>query len=148
LKDRIVQINLLYPRSKLPTKATEGSAAYDLYAYLHYQYQVYPGETAKISTGVSIHIDNDNVAAHILSRSGLASKGIVVANAPGLIDSDYQGEIFVLLYNRTQIPYKIQPGDRIAQLEFVRIQLVDFEKVEAFTESTVRGSSGFGSSGV
>jgi dUTP pyrophosphatase len=142
------EIKLLDPRAIIPQYQTPGAAAMDLHACLPESLTIYPGDIIKFSTGIAIHINNPCVAAHILPRSGLATKhGITVINAPGLIDEDYQGEIFVSLINLSKLRYRLNHGDRIAQLEFVRIQKVKFKIVEEFSIITERGDGGFGSTG-
>jgi len=131
----------------LPEYATSGSAALDLRACLDQEVILYPSETQLISTGIAIHIGNKNLAAMILPRSGLGHhSGIVLGNLVGLIDSDYQGEIKISLWNRNRDPFTIQPGDRIAQLVFVPIASVQFEVVKEFNQSE-RGEGGFGHTG-
>ena len=110
--------------------------------------QLLPSETQLISTGLAIHIAEPNLAAVILPRSGLGHKhGIVLGNLIGLIDSDYQGELFISCWNRGQSDFSIKPGDRIAQLVFVPVVRTQFELVTAFNQ-TQRGEGGFGHSGV
>lgn len=144
-----IEFKILNKEASIPSLATPGSAAYDL-RYIspeRYSYTIFPGETCLLYTGISIYINNINIAAHVLSRSSLAKNNIVVANAPGLIDSDYQGEIGVLLYNRGNAPYIINHLDKIAQLEFINVIKVKFNIVEEFTEKTIRDAEGFGSTG-
>ena len=106
-----------------------------------------PGATQLVPTGMALHLDNPGLAAMILPRSGLGHKhGIVLGNLVGLIDSDYQGQIFVSVWNRSQVPFTIQPMERIAQLVIVPVVQVEFNLVEDFTESD-RGTGGFGSTG-
>jgi dUTP pyrophosphatase len=131
----------------LPKYATDGSAGMDLYACLDEHLHVAPGETHLIPTGIAIHLDDRHLAAMILPRSGLGHKhGIVLGNLVGLIDSDYQGQIFISVWNRGQHPFTIEPGDRIAQMIIVPIALADFKVVEQFTPSA-RGAGGFGHTG-
>ena len=131
----------------MPTYATDGSAGIDLRACLESSYQLSPGETLLIPTGMAIHIGDANLAAVILPRSGLGHKhGIVLGNLVGLIDSDYQGELKVSCWNRSSDHFTIEPGDRIAQLVFVPVVQAAFELVEDF-DHTERGEGGFGSSG-
>ncbi len=131
----------------LPTYATEGSAGLDLRACLDSPYQLEPGETLLIPTGMAIHIADSNLAAVILPRSGLGHKhGIVLGNLVGLIDSDYQGELKVSCWNRGNDHFTIEPGERIAQLVFVPVVQASFEIVDDFNSSE-RGEGGFGSSG-
>jgi dUTP diphosphatase len=132
----------------LPDYATTGSAGMDLRACLQEELILTPGQTELIPTGMAIHIANPNIAATVLPRSGLGHKhGIVLGNLIGLIDSDYQGELLISCWNRGQQPFKIAPGERIAQLVFLPIIQVNFNVVNQF-ESSQRGAGGFGSSGV
>jgi len=132
----------------LPAYATPGSAGMDLRACLQAPVNLAPGDTALVSTGISIHIRDPNLAATILPRSGLGHKhGIVLGNLVGLIDSDYQGPLMVSLWNRGTRPFEVNIGDRIAQLVILPVVQTEFEIVEAFTASD-RGSGGFGHSGI
>ena len=131
----------------LPTYATEGSAGLDLRALLEEGIEIQPGETKLIPTGLSIYIADPNLAAVILPRSGLGHKhGIVLGNLVGLIDSDYQGQLMVSVWNRGNTSFTIQPGERIAQLVFMPVVQASFNIVDAF-DSSERGEGGFGSSG-
>lgn len=131
----------------LPQAATAGSAGLDLRACVAAPLQLAPGAAELIPTGISIFIDDPGYAAMILPRSGLGHKhGIVLGNLVGLIDSDYQGPLMVSCWNRSQTPFTINPGDRIAQLVIVPVVQPRFEVVEAF-EQTQRAGGGFGSSG-
>lgn len=131
----------------LPQYATDGSAGLDLRACLDAPFQLMPGATELINTGIAIHINNPTVAATILPRSGLGHKhGIVLGNLVGLIDSDYQGPLMVSCWNRSDKTYIIEPGERIAQLVIVPILKAQFEIVDEFKQ-TDRGDGGFGSSG-
>jgi dUTP diphosphatase len=131
----------------LPRYATDGSAGMDLYACLDEHLHIAPGETHLIPSGIALHIDDQHLAAMILPRSGLGHKhGIVLGNLVGLIDSDYQGQIFISVWNRGQHPFTIEPGDRIAQMIIVPIALANFKVVEEFTP-TNRGAGGFGHTG-
>lgn len=131
----------------LPEYATAGSAGLDLRACLDETTELKPGETLLIPTGLAIHISDNHLAAVILPRSGLGHKhGIVLGNLVGLIDSDYQGQIFVSCWNRGNTPFTINIGERIAQMVFVPIAQVNLEQVETFNEST-RGDGGFGHTG-
>lgn len=131
----------------LPTYATTGSAGLDLRACLDESIRLSPGETTLIPTGIAIFIENPELAAMILPRSGLGHKhGIVLGNLVGLIDSDYQGELMVSCWNRGTTEFEIQPGERIAQLVLVPVVQASFELVEEFA-TTERGTGGFGSSG-
>lgn len=130
-----------------PSYATTGSAGLDLQACVNETMSIKPAETHLIPTGISIFIDDPSLAAVILPRSGLGHKhGIVLGNLVGLIDSDYQGPLMVSLWNRGDKEFKIEPGDRIAQLVFVPVVQASFEIVDDFTE-TERGEGGFGHTG-
>ena len=146
-----IQLKILDPRIgneiALPEYATAGSAGMDLRAALEKTTIINPGETLLIPTGLSIYVEDPNMAAVILPRSGLGHKhGIVLGNLVGLIDSDYQGQLFVSCWNRGNENFTIEVGDRIAQLVIVPVIQVDFEVVENF-EKTHRGAGGFGHSG-
>ncbi len=132
----------------IPSYATPGSAGLDLRAMLASSIVLGAGETVLIPTGMAIYIENPNYAATILPRSGLGHKhGIVLGNLVGLIDSDYQGQIFVSCWNRSDKDFTIEVGDRIAQLVILPIAQVEFEIVSDFTASD-RGEGGFGSTGI
>lgn len=146
-----IQLKLLDERLgrsiPLPEYATSGSAGLDLRACLEEPLLLNPGETKLIPTGMAIHIGDENLAAVILPRSGLGHKhGIVLGNLVGLIDSDYQGQLFVSCWNRGETSFTIEVGDRIAQLIFVPVEQVKFELVDNFDESD-RGEGGFGHTG-
>ncbi len=131
----------------LPDYATSGSAGLDLRACLEKDIELKPGDTTLIPTGLAIHIDDNHLAAVILPRSGLGHKhGIVLGNLVGLIDSDYQGQVFVSCWNRGNSTFTVTVGERIAQMVFVPVLQVAFEQVDEFTESS-RGSGGFGHTG-
>ena len=143
IKLKILDKNL----SKLPSFSTLGSAGLDLRASLTSPLIVKKQTTELIPTGIAIHINNKNYAGLILPRSGLGHKsGIVLGNLVGLIDSDYQGELKISCWNRSNEDYEIEPYDRIAQLVFINVNQPDFDVVEDF-ENSERGESGFGSSG-
>jgi dUTP pyrophosphatase len=131
----------------LPKRATDGSAGVDLRACIDHDVELMPGETTLIPTGIAIHLADPRLAAMILPRSGLGHKhGIVLGNLVGLIDSDYQGELFISCWNRGSDSFWIAPGERIAQLIVVPVVPFDFEVVETF-ETSRRGPGGFGHSG-
>ena len=131
----------------MPHYATSGSAGMDLRACLDETLVVAPGETHLVPTGLSIHIEDEKLAAVILPRSGLGHKhGIVLGNLVGLIDSDYQGQLYISCWNRGNESFTIHSGDRIAQLVIVPVVQVDFEVVEEFTTSD-RADGGFGHTG-
>ena len=132
----------------LPTYATAASAGVDLSADLGEPITVSPGENVKIPTGVAIELPNPSVVALVFARSGLASRhGIGLTNGVGVIDSDYRGEIQVLIQNLGNDPVTIKPGDRIAQMVFMPIFRAIFEDVAELQE-TARGAGGFGSTGI
>lgn len=146
-----VQLKILDPRLggdiPLPDYATAGSAGLDLRACLDAPLELRPGETHLIPTGLAIHIGDPALAAVLLPRSGLGHKhGIVLGNLVGLIDSDYQGQVFVSCWNRGREPFTIAVGERIAQMVFVPVAQVGFDVVDEFTASE-RGAGGFGHSG-
>lgn len=131
----------------MPEYATVGSAGLDLRACLDAPLTIKPGETQLIRTGLSIYIEDPNLAAMILPRSGLGHKhGIVLGNLVGLIDSDYQGELMVSCWNRGQNSFTLEIGERLAQLVLVPVVQAEFELVAEFKE-TERGEGGFGHSG-
>jgi dUTP pyrophosphatase len=131
----------------LPKRATTGSAGLDLRACLDAPLELNPGETKLIPTGIAIHIADPQLAAVIIPRSGLGHKhGIVLGNLVGLIDSDYQGELMISCWTRGATMFKVEPGERIAQLVVVPVVQVEFEVVESFAASD-RGSGGFGHTG-
>ena len=131
----------------LPHYATDGSAGMDLRACLKSPLELKPGQTELIPTGLAIHVADPSLAAIILPRSGLGHKhGVVLGNLVGLIDSDYQGQVFVSCWNRGDTTFKIEIGERIAQMVFVPIVQAAFDIVEDF-EASRRGAGGFGHSG-
>lgn len=144
-----VDIKLLDARLQdcMPDYATPGSAGLDLRACIDAQIKIQPGETLLIPSGIAIHLADPSVAAMILPRSGLGHKhGIVLGNLVGLIDSDYQGQILVSIWNRSQTVFTIEPLERIAQLVIVPIIHASFNVVKDFKLSQ-RGEKGFGSTG-
>ena len=131
----------------MPTYATEGSAGIDLRACVKQPTVVEPNQTVLIPTGIAIHIGDPQLAATILPRSGLGHKqGIVLGNLVGLIDSDYQGELMISCWNRSDQPFIVEEGLRIAQLVFVPVVKAAFQVVESFEDSQ-RGPGGFGHTG-
>ncbi|QCA02761.1 dUTP diphosphatase [Pantoea vagans] len=131
----------------LPTYATSGSAGLDLRACIDKVLDIAPGTTTLVPTGLAIHIADPDLAAVILPRSGLGHKhGIVLGNLVGLIDSDYQGQLMVSVWNRGQESFSLQPGDRMAQLVFVPVVQAEFNLVDDF-DASLRGEGGFGHSG-
>ena len=131
----------------LPHYATDGSAGLDMRACIDDALTVEPGSTVLVPSGLAIHIGDPGLAAVLLPRSGLGHKhGLVLGNLTGLIDSDYQGQVFVSIWNRGSKSYEIQPGERIAQMVFVPVEQVEFKVVDEFDDSS-RGAGGFGHSG-
>jgi dUTP pyrophosphatase len=144
-----VDLKILDPRIRdcLPAYATPGAAGLDLRAALEHPLTVLPGEARLVPTGIAIHLGNPGYAAMILPRSGLGHKhGIVLGNLVGLIDSDYQGELLVSVWNRGTDPFLLNPLERIAQLVVVPVAQVRFNLVDEFPASG-RGTGGFGSTG-
>jgi dUTP pyrophosphatase len=144
-----IDVKLLDPRlkSQFPTYATAGSAGLDLRACLDAPLTLKPGDTSLIPSGMAIHLANPGFAAVILPRSGLGHKhGIVLGNLVGLIDSDYQGQIFVSVWNRGRSEFTVEPMERIAQMVVVPVMQLEMNVVEAFA-ATERGAGGFGSTG-
>jgi dUTP pyrophosphatase len=146
-----IELKILNPKVgdaiPLPSYATPGSAGLDLRACIDAPVQLAPSDTQLIGTGLAVHIDDPSLAATILPRSGLGHKhGIVLGNLVGLIDSDYQGELMISVWNRGQDHFTIQPGDRLAQLVIVPVVQVEFNIVDEF-HSSQRGEGGFGHSG-
>jgi len=147
-----LQVRILDPRFErdwpLPAYATAASAGLDLRAALDAPLTLAPGTAELIPSGLAIHIGDPGLCAVILPRSGLGHKhGIVLGNGTGLIDADYQGPLMVSVFNRSQVNFSIEPGDRIAQLVLLPIVQAKLEVVESFTQSA-RGSGGFGHTGL
>ncbi len=148
---RTIELKILDPRIgdsiDLPHYATGGSAGMDMRACIDAPLTVAPGETVLVPTGLAIHVADPSLAAVLLPRSGLGHKhGLVLGNLTGLIDSDYQGQVFISCWNRSATAYEIQPAERIAQMVFVPVEQVDLKVVEEFDASD-RGAGGFGHSG-
>ena len=146
-----IQLKILDPRLgkefPLPHYATDGSAGMDMRACLDGPLLLQPGETHLIPTGLALHIEDGRLAAMLLPRSGLGHKhGIVLGNLVGLIDSDYQGQVFVSCWNRGSSSFTVEPGERIAQMVIVPVVHAEFEVVDDFTASD-RGAGGFGHTG-
>lgn len=144
-----LDVRILDPRlrDQLPQYATPGSAGLDLRACVDAPVTLDPGQSQLIPSGIAIHLEDRTLAAMVLPRSGLGAKhGIVLGNLVGLIDSDYQGQIFVSIWNRGNATFTIQPLDRIAQMIVVPVVQVEFNIVEEFNGSA-RGDGGFGSTG-
>ena len=147
--DMQIDIKIINDKIKdnLPGYATSGSAGLDLRACIDKQEVIQPGTTILVPTGIAIHIQDNNFCAMILPRSGLGHKhGIVLGNLVGLIDSDYQGELFISVWNRGSTSFELNPMERIAQLVVVPVVQAKFNVVSDFAAS-VRGSGGFGSTG-
>jgi len=148
---RALQVRILDERLgkefPLPAYATSGSAGLDLRACIAAPLTLPPGHAELIPTGLAIHVDDPQLAAVILPRSGLGHKhGLVLGNLVGLIDSDYQGPLMVSCWNRSGVAYTVQPGERIAQLVLINVVQVQLQVVAEFT-GTERGSGGFGHTG-
>jgi len=148
---RSIELKIIDPRIgdsiPLPHYATDGSAGLDMRACIDEPLAVDPGETVLVPTGLAIHIADPSLAAVLLPRSGLGHKhGLVLGNLTGLIDSDYQGQVFISCWNRSSKRYEVQSGERIAQMVFVAVEQVEFSVVEEF-DVTDRGAGGFGHSG-
>lgn len=144
-----IDIKILDSRlhDQLPGYSTPGSAGLDLRACIEQPMTINPGETTLIPSGIALHLADPGLAAIVLPRSGLGHKhGIVLGNLVGLIDSDYQGQIFVSCWNRGQTPFDLNPLERIAQLVVVPVVQVDFNIVDTF-DTSHRGEGGFGSTG-
>ncbi len=134
-------------RNQMPSYGTPGSAGLDLRACIDAAIEIAPGQTVLVPTGLSIYVEDPRYAALILPRSGLGHKhGIVLGNLVGLIDSDYQGQLMVSTWNRSSIPFTLEPMERLAQLVIVPVQQVELKIVDEFVESS-RGTGGFGSTG-
>ena len=148
---RSIELKILDPRIgdsiPLPHYATDGSAGMDMRACIDEAITVAPGETVLVPTGLAIHVADPSLAAVLLPRSGLGHKhGLVLGNLTGLIDSDYQGQVFISCWNRGSKSYEVQPAERIAQMVFVPVEQVELKVVEAF-DASERGAGGFGHSG-
>lgn len=148
---RSIQLKILDSRVgsdfPLPEHATDGSAGVDLRACLDEPLEIKPGQTELIPTGLAVHIEDPGLAAMILPRSGLGHKhGIVLGNLVGLIDSDYQGQLFVSCWNRGTESFTLDPGLRLAQMVIVPVVQVNFDVVKEF-DASERGAGGFGHTG-
>ena len=149
-----VQVKILNPKIgshpdfPMPTRATEGSAGIDLRACIDEAITIKAGETQLIGTGIAIYIADPNYAGLILPRSGLGHKhGIVLGNLVGLIDADYQGELMVSVWNRSDSDFVLQPAERMAQYIVVPVMRPSFDIVDEFSDTSARGAGGFGHSG-
>ncbi len=138
------RIGTLWP---LPSYATVASAGMDLRACISQELTLAPNETALVSAGIAVYLNDANFAAVLLPRSGLGAKGLVLGNLVGLIDADYQGPINMACWNRSSTAFTIQPGDRVAQLVVLPIARVAFQIVDDFV-ATERGGGGYGHTGV
>ncbi len=146
-----IQLKILDPRLgkefPLPHYATDGSAGMDMRACVDTPLELAPGDTHLIPTGLAIHVADTGLAAVLLPRSGLGHKhGIVLGNLVGLIDSDYQGQVFISCWNRGKNTFIVEPGERVAQMVFVPVVRAEFEIVEDF-DASERGAGGFGHTG-
>jgi dUTP pyrophosphatase len=145
-----IDVKILDPRlaDQLPTYATPGSAGLDLRACLTEPLTLQPNAWQLVPTGMAIHLSDPAYAALILPRSGLGHKhGIVLGNLVGLIDSDYQGQLMVSAWNRSDVAFTIEPMERIAQLVIVPVVQAQFKVVSEFAAATERGAGGYGSTG-
>ncbi len=145
-----IDLKIIDPRmaSQLPAYATPGSAGLDLRACLNEPLTLAPNAWQLVPTGIAIHLCDPGYAAMILPRSGLGHKhGIVLGNLVGLIDSDYQGQLMVSAWNRSEVPFTIEPMERIAQLVVVPVVQARFNVVEEFAAASERGEGGYGSTG-
>ncbi|MFW2177226.1 MULTISPECIES: dUTP diphosphatase [unclassified Moraxella] len=149
-----VQVKILNPKIgqqadfPLPTRATDGSAGIDLRACIDAPLTIKAGESVLVGTGLAIYIADPDYVGLIMPRSGLGHKhGIVLGNLTGVIDADYQGELMVSVWNRSQTDYTLQPAERMAQYLVVPVMRPTFEVVGEFSDISVRGTGGFGSSG-
>ena len=147
----MIQVKILDERIgdsiPFPSYATDGSAGLDLRVCCDNPIEIKPGQVELLSTGIAMYIADPNYAAVLLPRSGLGHKhGIVLGNLVGLIDSDYQGELMVSVWNRGQTTFRLEPGERLAQYVLVPVVQAEFEQVEEF-EETLRGAGGFGHTG-
>lgn len=139
-----MELKLLDPRAQVPVYKTEGSAGFDLVPLLDKPLRLAANESVMVSTGLSIHINNPLLAAVIIPRSGKGSRGLVIGNLIGLVDSDFTGPIQMCLWNRTDVDITIKPGEAVAQLVFVPVIRPTFKVVDEFSTTTQRGDGGFG----
>ncbi len=146
---RKLDVKILDPRIReaMPAYGSSGAAGLDLRACVDAPLTLQPGDSQLVPSGIAIHVGDPDYAALVLPRSGLGAKnGIVLGNLVGLIDSDYQGQVFVSVWNRSKAAFTIQPMDRIAQMIIVPVRQVEWNVVDEF-ESSSRGAGGFGSTG-
>ncbi len=146
MKIKVVKTN---PNVDLPQRKSNGEAGFDLQAVIDHPFILYPGQSHLVHTGLKIHIENTGVVGFILPRSGKGNQGLVVGNLTGVIDSTYQGEWMVSLWNRSDHEqFEIKPYERIAQVVFLRLaEHIEFDEVPNFAIPSSRGEQGFGSSG-
>lgn len=143
-----VELVKVHPDAKMPQYQTPGAAGADFFAFCpEGPVTIHPGETVRISAGVKAFIGTPAWALVLMPRSGLGSKGIILANTVGLIDSDYQGEIGMMIYNRGSQVFVVNNGDRVAQGAFMAVEQAVFIEVAEFSQQTERGTGGFGSTG-
>ncbi len=143
----VLKVKRVREGAKLPARATKGSAGYDLYACIGEPLVIQPGQVQKVPTGVAIELADENCVALVFARSSMGVKyGVIPANAVGVIDSDYRGEVCVFLRNHSDAPYTVQPQDRVAQLVVMPVLLPEIEEASELSD-TARGQGGFGSTG-
>lgn len=143
-----IEVVKLSPHASIPEHGTAGSAGLDLRACITSPLTLGPGDSTLVPSGLAIYIKHPNVVGLIVPRSGLGAKhGIVLGNLTGVIDSDYQGEVKISLWNRGKMPYMISPRERVAQLLFVPVLRPELVEVDCFAGPTARGVGGFGSTG-
>ena len=145
-----IDVKIINPliKDQLPHYATAGSAGLDLRACISDKIVLEPGQTVLIPTGLAIHLADANYAAMILPRSGLGHKhGVVLGNLVGLIDSDYQGQLMVSVWNRSNEPFTVEPLERVAQMVIVPVVQAQFNVVDDFAQASARGAGGYGSTG-
>ncbi len=140
-----LKVKKLVPDAKLPTKATSGSACYDIYAFTYEDIRVSPEQVVKIGTGLAFEIPPGHMI-EVRPRSGLSKEGILLVNSPCTIDSDYRGELYILLTRLGIGEYKVQKGDRVAQIRLVEVPEIQFQEVKELSK-TERGENGLGSTG-
>ena len=146
-----VSLKKLHHLAIVPKYQTPGSAGADFHAVVGDEADsaiaINPGQTVRVGTGIALHIESPNWSLVLMPRSGLGSKGIILANTVGLFDSDYQGEVLISLYNRSNEPFTVKNGDRVAQGVFMPVLQAAFTLADEFSSVTERGTGGFGSTG-
>jgi len=142
-----IELKILNKNITIPQYKTSGAAGIDLQAAIDNTVTVFPGTHELIPSGIAVSIDNPEIAGYLLSRSGFGLKNVRLGNCTGLIDSDYQGEIGIILFNDSDEPFEVKPMERIAQLVFAPVLRPNFLVVEEFSETSDRGTGGFGSTG-